>query len=343
MRLKRRHLFIFSFALLLAPVATRAQDIKIATWNIGNFHQHFAPTSQPIQDRELARWVREHGERDNWVAAQVIKDPAFNADVLVICECCEQDELDRFNKNKEWGLGGAYETVVVFPTNSERHQQLGLMLKPGFKIVERRDKYFEEKDPAGQNERGDRLFARGPAFALVRSPSGYQFWVGVTHQKSKGGGGNNVEQTKWRNREAKRTHEIVKELESLGPAKGNGDVVLLGDMNDELGFQEYEQEAGGDTTATLVGPPADGLTLVTKPLIDAGKISFGGYYSSRYRSFIDQIVVTKEMKDQVKDVQVFQTPVSSIASDHYPVYVVITADPATAAIAPAGNATGAGQ
>src|SRR4051812_18775050 len=261
-----RPLVVILLALVAAPSLARAEDIKIATWNIGNFHQHFAPTSQPIQDRDLARWVREHGEKDNWVAAQVIKDPAFNPDVLVIEECCEQDELDRFNKNKEWGLGGAYETVIVFPTNSERHQQLGLMLKPGFKVVERRDQYYLEKDPGGGNERGDRLFARGPAFCLVQSPGGYQFWVGVTHQKSKSG--NSVDVTKWRIRECARTHQILKELEHSG--KGNGDVLFMGDMNDELGYQEFEQEAGGDAIAALVGPKEDGLVLETKPLIDAG-------------------------------------------------------------------------
>src|SRR4051812_31308837 len=85
MRLTCLRPFVVLLACLLAPMFASAEDIKIATWNVGNFHQHFAPTSQPIQDRELARWVREHGDRDNWVAAQVIKDPGFNPDVLVIC------------------------------------------------------------------------------------------------------------------------------------------------------------------------------------------------------------------------------------------------------------------
>ena len=52
------------------------------------------------------------------------------------------------------------------------------------KILERRDQYYLEKDPV-PNARGDRLFARGPSFLKVKSPGGYEFWVGVTHQKSK--------------------------------------------------------------------------------------------------------------------------------------------------------------
>jgi hypothetical protein len=49
-----------------------------------------------------------------------------------------------------------------------------------------------------------------------------------------------VEDSKWRNREATRTHEIIKEIEKAGPS----DVMLLGDMNDELGMDESEKVAG---------------------------------------------------------------------------------------------------
>src|SRR3954454_6090872 len=145
---------------------------------------------------------------------------------------------------------------MTFPTNTTRNQHLCMLLKPGFKVIEKRDKYYLEKDTV-ENSRGERLFARGPAFVLVETPGGYQFWVGVTHQKSKSG--NSVDVTKWRIRECARTHQILKELEHSG--KGNGDVLFMGDMNDELGYQEFEQEAGGDAIATLVGPKEDGLVL----------------------------------------------------------------------------------
>jgi len=39
------------------------------------------------------------------------------------------------------------------------------MAKPGFKIIERKDKYYEEADAVG-NERGNRLFARGDAYGI---------------------------------------------------------------------------------------------------------------------------------------------------------------------------------
>jgi len=300
----------------------RGEDITVATYNIELFHQHFAPTSKPTSDRDLTARLRADADKDFWMISQVILDSKFNPDILCIEECCEQDELEKFNH--EW-LKGAYETVIVFPTNTERHQTLGMMLKPGFKVLEKKDQYYLEPDPAGANERGNRLFARGPSFVLVQTPGGYKFWLGLTHMKSKSG--NSVDVTKWRLREAKRTHEILMELEKIAPG---GDVMFVGDMNDELGFQEYEQEAGGDAIATLVGPQDDGLILATKPLIDAGKISYGGYWRPNHRSFIDQILVTKNMKDQIESVQVFQEPMAKVASDHYPVFIKFKADSAPA-------------
>ena len=303
---------------LLAAAGARAETITLATWNIENLQQRIEPTTQKITDRDLARRVKSNSDKELWMISEVILDPKLSPDILVVEECCDQDELDKFNK--QW-LKNAYETVIVFPSNSGRHQSLALMAKPGFKVVEKKDQYYLDKDSEGGNERGDRLFARGPAFVKIQTPSGYQFWVGVTHQKSKSG--NSVDVTKWRAREAKRTHEIMKELEKAGP----DDVILLGDMNDEWGLQEYEQEAGGDVMAALVGPDGDGFILATKPLIDAGKISYGGYWNSRYRSFIDQIVISKGMKDQVQEVDVYTDGLSRAASDHYPVYIKITSDP----------------
>src|SRR5438477_6338918 len=265
--MKQSFLVLAIWLLTYSPL--RAEDITVATYNIELFHQHFSATTKPTGDRELTSRLRADADKDLWMISQVILDPKFNPDILCIEECCEQDELEKFNH--EW-LKDAYATVIVFPTNTERHQTLGMMLKPNFKVLEKKDQYYLEPDPVG-NERGNRLFARGPSFVLVQSPGGYKFWVGVTHMKSKSG--NSVDVTKWRLREAKRTHEIIKELEKIAPG---GDVMLVGDMNDELGYQEFEQEAGGDAIATLVGPPDDGLALETKPLIEAGKITYGGYW-----------------------------------------------------------------
>jgi endonuclease/exonuclease/phosphatase family metal-dependent hydrolase len=323
------HRLILRLGLMLMPAlgwaitSSHAETITAATYNIEVFHERFSATTKPTGDRELTHRLRADADKANWVTAQVILDPKFNPDVLVIEECCDQKELDAFNT--QW-LNKAYETVIVFPTNTERHQSLALMMKPGWKVLERRDQYYLEKDPGGGNERGDRLFARGPAFCLVQSPGGYQFWVGVTHQKSKSG--NSVDVTKWRIRECARTHQILKELEHSG--KGNGDVLFMGDMNDELGYQEFEQEAGGDAIAALVGPKEDGLVLETKPLIDAGQISYGGYWRPQHRGFIDHILCTKEMAGQVEEVKVFNSPLASVSSDHFPVYVRFHADPVPA-------------
>jgi endonuclease/exonuclease/phosphatase family metal-dependent hydrolase len=236
----------------------------------------------------------------------------------VVQEGCGQSDLSFFNKR--W-LNNAYATVVQFPSNTDREQHLNILLKPGFKILQRRDRYHEEKDHAGGNDRGARLFARGPVFALIQSPGGYKFWVGTTHQKSKRD--NDVPNTQWRNRESKRTHEIMKELERQGP----NDVMLLGDMNDELGVQEFEAEGGGDTVANLVGPERDGFVLATRELHEAKEFSFGGYWRTDHRTLIDHVVVSRGMKNQIGDVKVVKTPpLAPAASDHYPVMVTVKAE-----------------
>jgi hypothetical protein len=331
-------------ALLLCTNLALAEEIKIATYNVEVWNDSFAgfhASTQPINNdpagKELVRSLRRENDEDNWEVAQVILDPKFNPDILVIEEGPEQSDLRYFNR--KW-LNEAYDWVQVLPSNTDRHQTLAIMMKRGFKIVARRDKYHEEPDPQGGNARGSKLFARGPVFLLVQTPGGYKFWVGVTHQKSKSPGFNpdatsrpaenspevmnrRVEDTKWRNREAARTHEIIKELEKEGPS----DVMLLGDMNDDATTDDAEKQAGGETIATLIGPPADGLILATKPLIDAKKISFHNYDDTRHRELIDHIVVTQSMKDQIRDVKVIDdVPLAKVASDHYPVMIRITAD-----------------
>ena len=340
--------------ILILGAAASGETITLATYNIEHFQDNFRAhelskklprdVSDPVL-KELLASEREGDDEDNWEVAQVITHPEFNPDVLVIQEGCTQENLEYFNKR--W-LNNAYATAVVFATNTEHDQHLAMLLKPGFKILEKRDRYHLEKDTV-PNERGDRLFARGPAFCLLEGPGGYRFWVGVTHQKSKGifytkeqadavraanpgATPQQVEQkiaedkarlardaAAWRLREARRTHEIMLELEKTA----TNDVILLGHMNDDLGQDEAEKQAGGDAIATLVGPPADGLVLATGPLADKGEFSFGGYYRTQFRNLIDHVVVTKGMKDQVKGVGVFKGGVAAVASDHYPVYVKI--------------------
>jgi exonuclease III len=133
-----------------------------------------------------------------------------------------------------------------------------------------------------------------------------------------------VQASLWRNREAKRTHEIIKELEKAGPK----DVILLGDMNDALGEDDAEKNGGGgDAIANLVGPESDGLILSTRALADAHQNSFNGYWRDRFREMIDHVVITPSMKSKVHDVQIFQDGFTQVSSDHFPVMVKITTTP----------------
>jgi endonuclease/exonuclease/phosphatase family metal-dependent hydrolase len=321
--------FILStcFMACLFVLRVGAETVTVATYNIEHFEERFeayrlskldeAKSSELI--KQLVEAERRQNEEDQWEVSQVISDPGFDPDILVIEEGCSQSNLRYFNKR--W-LNESYQTVIVFPTNTDRNQNLGIMLKPGFKILARKDRYHEEKDSIG-NERGALLFARGPAFCLIETPSGYRFWVGVTHQKSKSD--DSVEVTAWRNREAKRTHEIMRELQKDGPE----DVMLLGDMNDEIGLDKFEQDpaSGGDSIANLVGPAEDQFILVTEPLAKSGEISFGGYWRPTHLSFIDHVITTLSMKDQIEKIGVFKGSLAASASDHYPVFVKVRSDP----------------
>src|SRR3954471_21750565 len=165
----------FPLAVLLACVAVagpaaRAETVTVATYNVEHFQEHFlahdlaAKLPNPVNDpavKELLAAERRHNDEDNWEVPQVIAAPASAPDVLAIEEGPSQSNLDYFNKR--W-LNGAYETAIVFPTNTgDRQQNLCLLVKPGFKVLERKDQYYLDKDPV-PNPRGDRLFARGPAF-----------------------------------------------------------------------------------------------------------------------------------------------------------------------------------
>jgi endonuclease/exonuclease/phosphatase family metal-dependent hydrolase len=327
-----RSIVAASIALAFFARSDFAETITVATYNVEHFANHFdghrlgklkeAKDDGPL--KEAVEELKKANDEDNWEVATVITAHQFDPDILVIEEGCGQDDLDYFNHR--W-MHDAYETHIVFPTNTDRDQNLCMLMKPGFKILERRDKYHLEKDTVA-NVRGEHLFARGPAFCKVQTPGGYTFWVGVTHQKSKSG--NSLDVTAWRNREAVRTHAIMKELQAAGP----DDVMLLGDMNDEVGEDEYEKDpkSGGDSIANLVGPASDNFVLVTKQLAESKAISFGGYWNPKYRSMIDHVIVTPSMKDQIEDVQIYHGYLAAVASDHYPVFVKLKCD------APAGGA-----
>jgi len=356
-----RSCFVLIVAAAVSLQAVAEEVVTVVTYNIEHFQDHFQAFEMnkkltPEQKAEphvaaLLTALRNANDEDNWEVAQVITDPQVNPDILVIQEGCTQSNLAYFNDR--W-LRNAYATVITFQTNTTADQHLNMLLKPGFKVLKQSDGWHLEKDPV-PNARGQRLFARGPAFVLVQSPGGYKFWVGTTHQKSKrtdfdadaqaairkanAGQPKEVIDAKlleaktaagkaaaeWRNREARRTHEIMKELAAGGDSD---DVLLLGDMNDEPGQDEYEKLAGADAMDLLVGPSQDGFIHATKPLAEQKQISFGGYWRPEYRSFIDHVIATPGLKGQIAGVSVYRQGLAPTASDHYPVVVKVASGPA---------------
>lgn len=301
---------------------TPPEIISVATYNVENWRNNFEAErlqrSGASVSPELLRLLRAANDENNWEVSQVLLE--LSPSIVLFQEAASLDDLKFFNTR--W-LNNAYETIHVFTTNSGRGQNLALFLKPGFKILELREDYYKEPDPnptgrtAGGDESGPagqppRLFARGPGFALIQTPTGHKLWVGNTHQKSKSG--NSVEVTQWRNREAARTLAILKELKSTGHP-----VIFTGDFNDELGIQEFEAEAGGSTIEINVGSPADGFFLATQSLHDQKLNSYQGYFRDRFRSLIDHFVISADLKPALTNIRIDRSTWAQVASDHFPV------------------------
>ncbi len=301
-----------------ATTQPTGQPVRIMTYNVENFAENFkafavSKTTQPDWPPaalELIARERKEDDEENWEVARTITD--VKPDIWVLQEGCDGKDLNYFNTQF---LQGYFETVHIFKTNTERGQNTAILVRPGFKVLEFREDYRNEPDTNHVNPIFDKLFARGPGFALIQAPNGTKFWVGTNHAKSKSD--NSLEVTKWRNAEAERTNQIVNEVKKIGPPQ----VFFLGDMNDELGMDEFEKQAGGSAIEKVAGTGATALTILTKPLVDRGEISYGGYRSARHRSFIDHAFATPEAAEWVKYVYVFRGDLADVASDHYPVVV----------------------
>lgn len=304
---------------LVQTVARTDQPLRIMTYNVENFRQNFLAfavnkTTQPTWPAaalELIARERREDDEENWEVARTVLD--VQPDIWLLQEGCAKADLEYFNREF---LKNYFETVHIFKTNTDRVQNTAILLKPGFKVLEFRENYHEEPDSGDVNPEFDKLFARGPAFALVEAPNGTKFWVGTNHAKSKAGQ-NGVAVTKWRNAEAVRTNAIINELRKAGPAQ----VFFAGDMNDELGMDQYEKEVGVSAIEQIVGAGDTAIEILTKPLADRGEISYGGYRRGDHRSFIDHAFATPEAAKWVKSVYVFRGDLADVASDHYPVVV----------------------
>ena len=296
------------------PVPLRIMTFNCENWTYRYQAKKALATTKPglaPNIVEALKTAREDADEQDWETARNVLD--VRPDVWVLQEGCDVPELNRFNLIF---LRGYFETVHVFKNNSERGQFTAILLRPGFKALEFHEQYHDEPDPGNLNTYGaGKLFARGPGFCKIQAPNGTVFWVGTNHAKSKSG--NSVAVTKWRLAEAKRTNEIINEIKKAGPAP----VFFLGDMNDELGYQEFEQEAGGSAIETIAGTGDRALLVLTKKLAEDGAISYHGSRAARFRSFIDHAFATPEAAPWVKEVHVFHEDLADVASDHYPVVI----------------------
>ncbi|MFP4054324.1 MAG: endonuclease/exonuclease/phosphatase family protein, partial [Phycisphaerae bacterium] len=307
---------------------TRAiEEIRLLTWNVEHFMRMFDQVRMPNRSRDRGELFRD--EEDLYEVARTLGLPDVDADVVCIQECCSQEMLEHFNK--EW-LDGRYETIKVFPGNVEG-QWLGMLIKPGWKVLEVRDKYHRQRDPEddprvrgakehGGLAEGNLLFSRGPVFVKLRSPRGNVIWVGTTHVKSKYG--NNEAVTRWRIRELQRTREICESL----LADGKSDyLAMMGDFNDDFGKDFYERKVGIDAVEVMLQGKGHAKLVSPTRTLAAENDKLSTYHCQikppKYRSFIDHVFLSAEAGKRVSKTRVVDNPIAAVASDHYPVLTVL--------------------
>ncbi len=311
--------------------APSPETVRVVSYNIENWRHNFdgfrlrklaqANPNWPQEFLDLiARESREDDE-ENWEVARVLLHPEVLPDILVVQEGATQSDVNFFNTQF---LKGHFEYIHTLKSNTNRDQHLLILARPGFKVIEVREDYHEKPDADDIVPELDRLFARGPGFVLFETPGGHRVWVGTNHQKSRGfsaeRGESGVSVARWRLAEAKATHKIIQELAQTATPH----VLFLGDMNDEIDIQEFEEEAGGSAIEAIAGTGDFTLSVLTAPLEAAGEISFGGYRSARYRSLIDHAFATPSLTPFVTGVRSFRADMADVASDHYPIVVELT-------------------
>lgn len=300
--------------------ATKPETLRIATYNIEHFNEMFDQGLVSRDKRDWDEFFRD--QEDLYEVARVINEQ-FDADILTVQECCQQNHLEYFNR--KW-LKNRYKTVKVFKGNSSRGQYLGILAKKGYELLEVRE-FHNEPDPVDDPvvarmkkgspmEEGNLLFSRGPGFAKFRTPGGRVIWVGVTHVKSRYGDKQAV--TQWRVRETTRTRELCGELLAEGETNY---LVMTGDFNDDIGQStEHEKaleiDAAGAMTAGTGRDKLVNLTARLDPKV-------GTYHAQLKTQFeptvFDLIFASPALADAVRSVQAVSTPLAAVASDHYPV------------------------
>jgi endonuclease/exonuclease/phosphatase family metal-dependent hydrolase len=320
--MKKRMFCIFALLLSVISCFASIQDeVRIATYNIEHFMKLFDQHNMPARSRDRTEMFRD--EKEIYAIARTMQLPEFNADIVVIQECCDRQMLEYFNKR--W-LDGKYGFVKVFAGNTDG-QYLGVLGDKELEILDIRQ-YYQDRDPVddsavrrfkedAEGNTTNRLFCRGPGFVLFQTKNGTKFWVGNTHIKSKSGNSHPV--TKWRVRQIERIREICFEL--LAEAHTDK-LIMLGDFNDDVGMDRFEESLGIDAV-TQMKIEQDGIKLISPTFnMFRENNSLATYHCKikppTYRSFIDHIFVSPKMYEfHTKTIKI-NAPIAEVASDHFP-------------------------
>lgn len=222
------------------PIAKPSGAVRVAVYNVENLFddQDDPALSGRFEDKDMTKPL----EQRQGVAAAI---KAIDADVLALTEIESKEALLWFRDEFLEDMG--YEYVASIDAGDERGIEQSVLSR--FPIVETKNwprlplggTHPEKWGNQANHEAGKPItFHRSPLMVTVSvpveksggyvSPDGtkieatkpYEVTLLVVHQKSGGPGGY------WREKEAAKTVELVREMESSDP---NRNVIILGDFN----------------------------------------------------------------------------------------------------------------
>lgn len=303
--------WLFLTFFLITGTANSA-EIKIATYNIEHMDR--------IIDESLNVVLED---RCHAIASNI---KALDPDILAIEEAPGSEEqlkmlVDEF-------LDGKYN--VYF--EKSRDQSLALLIKkdirPTCSVIkisrrEYRKKWKDDVDGDGREEHWKYSFSRPPLEVDLKFDCG-TLKIVVLHLKSKFA-------TSLREKVLARYKLIAqaRKLREIIQSEMDKDIIILGDMNDNPGFEDdpYERELGIDGIAELIGSPPNQLKSSLRHIDRKWRFTCI-YFNDATRDpdvgWIDRILFTKALNQEPitykrKSGKIHHELLDPLASDHIPV------------------------
>ncbi|HEY7499292.1 MAG TPA: endonuclease/exonuclease/phosphatase family protein [Vicinamibacterales bacterium] len=192
-----------------------------------------------------------------------------------------------------------FSTFICVPSHDPR----GINLAFATRFAVRSTLSFQDREFRGDADESPKKFSRDLLGVWLNATPKYEFMFFAGHLKSKMGGD---EATFKRLLEAREARAILEEPSfGRGPSFISGDMVLVGDMNDD---------PDSEVISTLRGTGDTAMRDVLAELPDSNTYPTHTRYK---KTRLDYIFASKTIR--ISDPQIHKTDIAADASDHYPV------------------------